>query len=161
MITIIITYYLLIIIIIIVAKSHNNYCSVGVMELCLLNLLILVDCFCVILTPVCCLRACHMWLTRNHMFIGETWGKFTSSILWNFEISFVSLGRFQNFKKVNSVNLSQISLLNISLLVLIVNERKKNGNSTIYPFIFAFYFVNIVLCFSYHHYNLKTQAKFL
>ena len=25
--------------------SHNNYCSVGVMELCLLNLLILIDCF--------------------------------------------------------------------------------------------------------------------
>ena len=23
--------------------SHNNYCSVGVMELCLLNLLILID----------------------------------------------------------------------------------------------------------------------
>ena len=25
--------------------SHNNYCSVGVMEICLLNLLILIDCF--------------------------------------------------------------------------------------------------------------------
>ena len=25
--------------------SHNNYCSVGVMELCLLNLFILIDCF--------------------------------------------------------------------------------------------------------------------
>ena len=25
--------------------SHNNYCGVGVMELCLLNLLILIDCF--------------------------------------------------------------------------------------------------------------------
>ena len=27
--------------------------------------------FCVILTLVCSLRACHMWLTRNHMFIRE------------------------------------------------------------------------------------------
>ena len=44
LITIIITYYLLIIIIII-TKSHNNYCSAGVMELCLLNLLISIDCF--------------------------------------------------------------------------------------------------------------------
>ena len=44
LITVIITYYLLIIIIII-TKSHNNYCSVGVMELCLLSLLILIDCF--------------------------------------------------------------------------------------------------------------------
>ena len=45
LITIIITYYLLIIIIIIITKSHNNYCSAGVMGLCLLNLLILIDCF--------------------------------------------------------------------------------------------------------------------
>ena len=44
LITTIITYYLLINIIIIITKSHN-YCSVGVMELCLLNLLILTDCF--------------------------------------------------------------------------------------------------------------------
>ena len=29
----------------IITKNHNNYCSVGVMELCLLNLLILTDCF--------------------------------------------------------------------------------------------------------------------
>ena len=45
LITIIINYWLLIIIIIIITKSHNDYCSVGVMELCLLNLLILIDCF--------------------------------------------------------------------------------------------------------------------
>ena len=64
-------------------KSHNNYCSVGVMELCLLNLLILIV-FCVILTLVCSLRACHMWLTRNHMFIHEIWEKFTSFIFWIF-----------------------------------------------------------------------------
>ena len=68
---------------------------------------------------MCSLRACHMWLTRNHMFIREIWGKFTSFIFWNFEISLVSLGRFQNFKKVNSVNLSQISLLNMWLLAQI------------------------------------------
>ena len=74
--------------------------------------------FCVILTLVCSSRACHMWLTRNHMFIREIWEKFTSFIVWNFEISLVSLGRFQSFKKVNSVNLSQISHLNMWLLVL-------------------------------------------
>ena len=42
-----------------IIKSQNNYCSVGVMELCLLNLLILIN-FCVILTLVCSLRACDM-----------------------------------------------------------------------------------------------------
>ena len=66
LITIIITYWLLIIIVII-TKSHNNYCSVGVMVLCLLNLLILIV-FCVILTLVFSLRACHIWLTRNHVY---------------------------------------------------------------------------------------------
>ena len=59
--------------------------------------------FCVILTLVCSLRACHMWLTRNHMFICEIWGKFTLFIFWNFRISLVSLGSFQNFKKVEFI----------------------------------------------------------
>ena len=46
LITIIITQLLFIIIIIkIITKSHNNYCSAGVTELCLLNLLILIDYF--------------------------------------------------------------------------------------------------------------------
>ena len=65
------------------------------------------------------LRAFHMWLTRNHMFILKIWGKFTYFIFWNFQISLVSLRRFQSFKKVNSVNLAQISLLNMWSLVLI------------------------------------------
>ena len=56
------------------------------MELCLLNLLILIV-FCVIHTLVCSLRTCHMRLTRNHIFIREIWGKFTSFIFWNFEIT--------------------------------------------------------------------------
>ena len=40
--------------------------------------------FWVILTTVCCLRACHMWLTTNYMFIREIWGKFTSFIFLKF-----------------------------------------------------------------------------
>ena len=68
---------------------------------------------------MCSLRACHMCFTRNHMFIREIWGKFTSLIFRNFEISLVSLGRFQNFKKVKSINSSRISLLNMWLLVVI------------------------------------------
>ena len=43
--------------------------------------------FCVILTLVCSLRACHMWLTRNRMFFRKILGKFTTFIFWNFEIS--------------------------------------------------------------------------
>ena len=66
--------------------------------------------FCVILTLVCSVRACHMWLTKNHIFIREFLGKFTSFIFWNIE-------NIQNFKKFNSVNSSQISLLNMWLLV--------------------------------------------
>ena len=44
LITIIVIYQLLIIIVII-TKSRNNYCRVGVKELCLLHFLILIDCF--------------------------------------------------------------------------------------------------------------------
>ena len=36
----------------------------------------------------------------------------------------ILLGRFQNFRKVNSVNLSQISLLNVWLLVQIATTDK-------------------------------------
>ena len=77
---------------IIIKKTHNNYCSVGVMELCLLNFLILIDCFLCNSYSCVLLRACYMLLTRNHIFICEIWGK---------------------FQKVNLVNLSKISLLNL------------------------------------------------
>ena len=46
--------------------------------------------FCVILTLVCSLRACHTLLTRNHMFIGEIWGQFASFIFWKFQKSELS-----------------------------------------------------------------------
>ena len=61
LITIIITYYLLIIIIIIITNSHNNYCSVGVTELCLLNLLILIDCF------LCNSYSCVLFESLSHV----------------------------------------------------------------------------------------------
>ena len=82
----------------------------------------------------------NMWFLVNHMLQALT--------CFTWEIS--------KFQKVNSINLSQISLLNMWLIVLIVNEIKKIRDITIYRFIFAFYVVNIVLCFSYHHYNLRT-----
>ena len=55
LITMIIVSYLLIIIIIIkvITESHKNYCSVGVMELCLSKLLILILCF--LCNSYCCL----------------------------------------------------------------------------------------------------------
>ena len=71
--------------------------------------------FCVILTLACSLSACHMWVNRNHMFTDEIWAKPISLIFWNIEISL----DFKNQKSVNSVNLSQISLLNMWLLIQI------------------------------------------
>ena len=66
LITIIITYWLLIIIKIIITKSHNNYCSVGVMELCLLNLLILIDCF------LCNSNPCVLFESFSHVINQES-----------------------------------------------------------------------------------------
>ena len=95
-----------IIIIIIITKSHNNYCKVGVMELCLLNLLILIDWFlrnsyhCVLFESLS-----HVINQKSHVY------------LWNlgksYLVHFLKFWNLQNFKKVNSVNLSQISLLKI------------------------------------------------
>ena len=79
------------------------------MELCLLNLLILIDCF------LCNSYPCVLFESLSHVINQES-----HVYSWNLgKIYLVSLGRFQNFKKVNSVNLSQISLLNMWLLVQI------------------------------------------
>ena len=66
---------------------------------------------------------------ESHVYFREIWDKLTSFIFWNFEISLVSLGRFQNFQKMNSVNLSQISLINMWLLVQINDWYKVMAKS--------------------------------
>ena len=101
LITIIITYWLLIITII--GKSRNNHCRVGVMDLWLISLLILIECF------LCNSYPCALWELITCDWPGIT-------------CLFVKFGENlppQNFIKVNSVNLSQISLLNVWLLVQI------------------------------------------
>ena len=86
------------------------------MELCLLSLLILIDCNsypCVLFEGLS-----HVINQKSHVYSWNL-GRMYLFIFWNFGISWVKQGRFQNFKKVNSVNLSQISLLNMWLLVRI------------------------------------------
>ena len=70
------------------------------MELCLLDLLILIDCL------LCNSYPCVLFESLSYAF------------------NLVSLGRFQNFKKVNLVNLFQISLLNMWFLVQIWKHCK-------------------------------------
>ena len=83
------------------------------MELCLLNLLILIDCF------LCNSYLCVLFESLSHVINQES-----HVYLWNLGkiylvhfLKFWNLQKswFQNFKKVNSVNLSQISLLNTFL----------------------------------------------
>ena len=50
----------------IITKNHNNYCSVGVMELCLLNLLILTDCF------LCNSYPCVLFESLSHVINQES-----------------------------------------------------------------------------------------
>ena len=97
LITIVVTYYSLMVIII--TKSHNNYCKVGVIELRLLNLLILIDCFLCNSSLVCYFRACHMRLTRNHMFIREIWGNLPHSFFEILKSSSFNSGDFEISKK--------------------------------------------------------------
>ena len=83
--------------------------------------------FCVILALVWLLRACHAINQESHVY---SWNlmKIYLEIFWNFEISLASLRRFQ---KVNSINLSQISLLNMWLLVLIKSCKANACPSTL------------------------------
>ena len=40
-------------------------------------------------------------------------------------------------------------------------KKMKTRNTTMYSFIYlSFTLLNIVLCFSYHHQNVRTQVKF-
>ena len=74
----IISYYSLI------TKSRNNYCSVGVMELCLLDLLILIDCF------LCQFCPCVLFQSLSHVITQE-------SYLWNLgKLYFINFLKFWN-----------------------------------------------------------------
>ena len=78
------------------------------MELRLLNFLILIDCFLWNSYPCVLFESLSQVINQeSHVYS------------WNLgKIYLVHFWKFQNFKKVNLVNLSQISLLNMWLLVL-------------------------------------------
>ena len=61
-------------------NSHNNYCKVGVMELCLLNLLILIDLSLCNSYPCVLFESSSHMINRNHVFTREIWGKLSSFI---------------------------------------------------------------------------------
>ena len=72
--------------IIIITKYHNNSCSVGGMELCLLNLLLFIDCF------LCNSYPCVLFENLPHLINLES-----HVYLWNFgEIYLVHFLRFWN-----------------------------------------------------------------
>ena len=97
-----------------------------VMELCLLNFLILIDCFFVCNSYSCELfeSFSHVINQKSHVYSWNLGKIYLVHFLkcWN---SLLSLVKFQNFKKVNSVNLYQILLLNMWLLVQIVSFTEK------------------------------------
>ena len=64
----------------IIKKSQNNYGSVGVMELCLLNLLIFIDDFLCNSYPCVLFDSFPHMINQESLFICEIWGKFTSFI---------------------------------------------------------------------------------
>ena len=95
-------------------STKSKYCSVGVMEF-FLNLLILIDCFLCNSYPFVLFESVSYVINQESHVYSWNLGKIYlvhSSKFWN-------LKKSQNFKKVSSVNLSQISLLNIWLLVQI------------------------------------------
>ena len=112
---------------IIITKSHSNYCGVGVMELCLLNLLILIDCF------LCNSYPCVLFESLSHVINQEShvyswnlgkiylvhFSKFWNLSRFTWEISKFQkceLGKFiPNFPFKNAITSTNIVLLKISI----------------------------------------------
>ena len=81
-----------------ITKSHNNYCSVGVMELCLLNLLILIDCF------LCNSYPCVLFESLSHVINQES-----HVYLWNVgKIYLVHFLKFWNRKFIPNFPLKHV-----------------------------------------------------
>ena len=131
--------------------------------------MILIDCFCVILILVCSLRAYHMWLTKNHMFIREIWGKFTSLISWNFEISKFQkreLGKFIQYFPLKHV-ITSISLTglvqfvkNLSYILPPLASYSYFQQSISVKLIYQFlYLMNGYLVFRYLEKSLKKERN--
>ena len=105
-------YYLLIIIIIIITKSRNNDCSVGVMELCLLNLLILIDCF------LCNSYPCVLFESLSHVINQES-----HVYSWNLEkIYLIHFLKFWNLSKLQKSELGKL-IPNFSLKRVITSTN--------------------------------------
>ena len=127
-----ITYYLLIIIIIIVTKVHNSYCSVGVMEPCLLNLLIVIDCF------LCNTYICVLFESLSHVINQES-----HVYSWNLgKIYFVHFLKFWNLpcftREVSKFQKSELSkfIPNFPLRHVITNIN-------IYQSAYKYFFVSM------------------
>ena len=128
------------------------------MELCLLNLLILINFFvCVILTLLCSLRACHVWLTRNHMFIREIWVKFTSFFeIWK-KFRKSELGKFIPNFPLKHV----ITSTNLFVFKSLFTTAKENYN----PLLWRNCLLNLnlkkstfpIICFRLSLYNCKEK----
>ena len=156
LITITITYYLLIIIII--TKNRNNYFSAGVMELCLLNLLILIDCFLCNSYPCVFFESLsHVINQESHVYLSNLGEIYLAHFLKFWNQHFFDFW-FQNFKKVNSVNLSQISVLNMWLLGLILGHWRKIKSSFEYLSINIYFTQNHFSCYISLHLKCK-QSK--
>ena len=112
---------------IIITKSHSNYCGVGVMELCLLNLLILID------WRLCNFYPCMLFESLSHVFNQEShvyswnlgkiclvhFSKFWYLPRFTWEISKFQkneLGKFiPNFSFKNVITSTNIVLLKINI----------------------------------------------
>ena len=106
-------------------KKSKNYCSAGVVFIKFVDII-----FCVILALVWPLRACHVINQESHVY---SWNlmKIYLEIFWNFEISLVSIRRFQKVNSINFYTNLQISLLNMWLLVLIKSCKANACPSTL------------------------------
>ena len=129
LITIVITYYLLIIILI---TKHNNYCSVEVMESCLLNLLILIDTF------LCNSYLCVLFESLSHV-INQKSNVYSWNLGKIYRVDFLKfIPNFPLKHVITSTNLNVIRCASWSHFYNLKNVKNTHSSMSIFQVFHVF-----------------------
>ena len=113
------------IIIVTITKSHNNYCSIGVMELCLLSLLILIDVF------LCNSYPCVLFESLSHVINQDShvyWWNLGKTYSPYF-LKFSNLPRFN--REISKFEKSEVGkFIPNFLLKYVITSTNKTRNAT-------------------------------
>ena len=113
------------IIIVIITKSHNNYCSIGVMELCLLSLLILIDVF------LCNSYPCVLFESLSHV-INQDSHVYSRKLGKIYSLHFLKFSNLPRFnREISKFEKSELGeFIQNFPLKYVITSTKKTRNAT-------------------------------